>query len=424
MLGTAQTLAWASTYYLPAMLAAPMAETLALGLPTVLLAFSMAMLVSALIGPFAGSLIDQYGGRPVLMGTSVIFAAGLAALAVAQGPLGLFLAWAIIGIGMGGGLYEAAFATLVRLYRSDARSTITGITLVAGFASTIGWPLSAWMEAQWGWRGACLGWAALHLVGGLPLHAWLPRAAPASATSGHARHAGHTMPETSGNAASAGAQTSGRVVNASAPAGNSGAPPVPKFSAHTGGETPPATPRHPGLTSWLLAFVFAATWFVSTAMATHLPALVQAGGASLATAVAIGALIGPAQVAGRLLEFGLLRRVHPLLSARLASLAHPLGAGVLLLAGTPFAAAFAILHGAGNGILTIAKGTLPLVLFGPHGYGARQGWLMIPARFAQAVAPFAFGLAVVRWGSGALWLSTAIGVAAFAALLAIRVRNA
>ena len=167
----------------------------------------------------------------------------------------------------------------------------------------------------------------------------------------------------------------------------------------------------------ILAFVFAVTWFVSTAMAAHLPRLLQAGGATLAAAVAIGALVGPAQVGGRLLEFGVLRHVHPLLSARLAALMHPVGAALLALLGAPLAALFAILHGAGNGILTIAKGTLPLVLFGAQGYGLRQGLLMVPARVAQASAPWLFGILLDRFGAGALWFSSALGLAAFAALL-------
>ena len=152
-------------------------------------------------------------------------------------------------------------------------------------------------------------------------------------------------------------------------------------------------------------------------MAAHLPRLLQAGGATLAAAVAIGALVGPAQVGGRLLEFGVLRHVHPLLSARLAALMHPLGATLLALLGAPLAVPFAILHGAGNGILTIAKGTLPLVLFGPHGYGLRQGLLMVPARVAQASAPWLFGILLDRFGAGALWFSSALGLTAFAALL-------
>jgi hypothetical protein len=144
-------------------------------------------------------------------------------------------------------------------------------------------------------------------------------------------------------------------------------------------------------------------------------------GATLAAAVAVGALVGPAQVAGRLLEFGVLRRVHPLLSARLAALAHPAGALALLLAGLPAAVPFALLHGAGNGMLTIAKGTLPLVLFGPQGYGARQGWLSAPGMVLQALAPWLFGLALAHSAAAALLLSTSLTLAALAGLLLLRV---
>ncbi|PKO69803.1 MAG: MFS transporter [Betaproteobacteria bacterium HGW-Betaproteobacteria-16] len=370
-LGTAQTLAWASTYYLPAVLAAPMARDLGVGTPTVFAAFSVALGVSALIGPWAGRAIDRHGGRPVLMGTSLLFALGLAALGTSQGVWSLFAAWALIGLAMGSGLYEAAFSALVRLYGRGSRSAITGITLIAGFASTVGWPLSTLLEAEIGWRGACFAWAGLHLVLGLPLNAALPHVAVA--------------------------------------------PTEPASRVNMDGEPPPADRRR--FTTVLLAYVFATTWFISTAMAAHLPGLLQASGASLAVAVGVGALIGPAQVAGRLLEFGFLRHVHPLLSARLAALGHPVGVTALLIAGPVAAPLFAVLHGAGNGILTIAKGTLPLVLFGPQGYGMRQGWLMLPARVAQAMAPFLFGVALVQWGSGALWLSAGLGTSALLALM-------
>jgi len=373
VLGTAQTLAWASSYYLPAMLAVPMARDLGVSVPTVFAAFSAALIVSALLGPYAGRAIDRWGGRPVLSATNLVFAVGLAALSAASGPVSLFAAWIVLGVAMGSGLYEAAFAALVRLYGRSSRDSITGITLIAGFASTLGWPLSTLLEAQFGWRGACLAWAALHLLIGLPLNALLPKAPPAES-----------------------------------PVQQTGA------TAQTQRD---AEPPHTGRVAILLAFVFAATWFVSTAMAAHLPRLLQAGGATLAAAVAAGALVGPAQVGARMLEYGVLRRLHPLLSARLATLMHPLGALVLTLLGAPAAAAFTILHGAGNGIMTIAKGTLPLVLFGPHGYGERQGILMVPARVAQAFAPWLFGLCLDRWGTGALWLSASLGFAAFAALM-------
>lgn len=382
-LGTAQTLAWASSYYLPAMLAAPMARDLGVATPTVFAAFSVALIVSALLGPFAGRAIDRHGGRPVLVGTNLLFAAALVGMALAQGPVGLFAAWVLMGVAMGSGLYEAAFATLVRLYGQGARSAITGITLIAGFASTVGWPLSAWMETQWGWRGACAGWAALHLLVGVPLNGWLPRADAADKA---------TEPSTDAVAAPA---------------------TEPAVSA-------PTTPAHPLRTTVLLSFVFAVTWFTSTAMAAHLPRLLQASGTSLQAAVAMAALVGPAQVAARLLEFGFLRRLHPLLSAQLAAAAHPVGAGLLMVLGGPAAAVFTVLHGAGNGILTIAKGTLPLVLFGPAGYGARQGLMMVPARVAQAFAPVLFGMLLDRVGAAALWATTLLGLAALAALWVLR----
>ena len=170
----------------------------------------------------------------------------------------------------------------------------------------------------------------------------------------------------------------------------------------------------------LLSFVFAVTMFISTAMATHLPRLLQASGTSVHAAVAVAALVGPAQVVARLLEFGFLRHLHPLLSARLAAVAHPVGAALLMVVGGPAAAVFTVLHGAGNGVLTIAKGTLPLVLFGPAGYGARQGLMMAPARVAQAFAPVVFGVLLDGMGAAALWVTALLGLAAWAALTALR----
>ena len=372
-LGSAQTLAWASSYYLPAILGAAMARDLGVGVATVFAAFSVALVVSAILGPRAGRAIDAWGGRPVLAVSNVVFALGLGLLALAQGGTMLFIGWAVVGVAMAGGLYEAAFASLVRIYRSDARSAITGITLIAGFASTVGWPISTALEGWIGWRGTCWAWAGLHLVLGLPLNLWLPqRDLRRSTLEVHAPQA----------------QT------------ESGPAPAPAMAA------PSPVPRS---TAYLLALVFAITWFISTAMAAHLPALLAHSGAGVATVVLAAALMGPAQVAGRLLEFGLLRHVHPLQSARLAAALHPVGAVALVLLGAPAAIGFALLHGAGNGVLTIAKGTLPLALFGPQAYGERQGLLMVPARLAQALAPWLFGLAFARWGADALWLSVVLG---------------
>jgi hypothetical protein len=230
------------------------------------------------------------------------------------------------------------------------------------------------MEAAFGWRGACLGWAVLHLFLCLPAHLWLlPRSGPPAQE------------------------------------------PLPAPSAEEA--------REDGRTMALLAFAFGAMWFTSGAMATHLPALLTGMGAGLPAALAAAALVGPAQVAARVAEFALMRRVGPLAAARAAALAHPAGAALLGVGGVGAAAPFALLHGAGNGIMTIAKGTLPLVLFGPAGYGQRQGWLSLPARLAQAAAPVAFALLLGGFGSGALWVTAGLGVAAFLALMAVRPRG-
>jgi MFS family permease len=371
-LGAAQTLAWGSTYYLPAILAVPMAREIGVPLSYVFGAFSAALVVSAILGPAAGHAIDRRGGRDILACSNLVFAVGLVALAMAHGPALLAIGWLIIGAGMALGLYDAAFSTLAGLYGREARGAITGITLIAGFASTVGWPISGLLDAEFGWRSTCLVWAGLHLVMGLPLNRLcIPR------RTLHVPVRLATDPDT-------------------------------------------ALSEAPRFAMALLAFMFAATWFVTGAMAAHLPRLLQVAGSTPAAAIAAAALVGPAQVAARLLEFGLLRRFHPIVSARLATLAHPAGAVALIAFGAPAAPFFTLLHGAGNGVLTIAKGSLPLAIFGPAGYGLRQGLIGAPARFVQAGAPFLFGLVMDLYGANALWLSAAMSIAGFAALLALR----
>jgi MFS family permease len=370
-LGLAQTLAWGTTYYLPAILANNMAAELGIATAWIFTAFSAGLLLSAVFGPAAGRLIDLHGGRRVLPVSNLLFAAGLALLGFSQGLFSLFAAWLVIGVGLSGGLYEAAFATLAGIYGRDARRSITGITLIAGFASTVCWPLSAYMDVTIGWRATCFVWAAAHLVIGLPLNLSLPpgkrEAVEASA----------------GEAASR-----------------------PRLAVMAG-----------------LAFVFAATWFCSTAMAAHLPRVLQEAGATLAVAVAASALVGPAQVGARFLEFWLMRHVHPIVSARMASLAHPVGAAGLMVAGAPAAMPFTVIHGAGNGVMTIASGALPLAIFGPAGYGLRQGFLIAPARLLSASAPFVFELLLARYGTYSLTVTAGLGLAAFAVLMILPTRR-
>jgi predicted MFS family arabinose efflux permease len=365
-LGVAQTLAWASSYYLPAILADPISASIKVPRSWVFAAFSMALLIAALAGPAVGRFIDRYGGRDVLALSNIVLATGLFVLAAANSIAGLFSAWAVLGIGMALGLYDAGFAALTTLYGRNARGPITGVTLFAGFASTVSWPVSTVFNDWLGWRETVMVWAALNLLLGLPLNRFgLPLA--------------EKQPRPSSAAA-----------------------------AKIGWE-----PRKEMV---LLAFVFAAAWFVTGAMATQLPALLERAGSTPVQAIAAASLVGPAQVAARVTEFIVLRRIHPLVSARIAAALHPLGAALFVLIGAPAAPLFAAFYGAGNGLLTIARGTVPLAVFGPIGYGERTGLLGAPARAAQAFAPLLFGLLLDAVGLWAVAVSVALCLAALATL--------
>lgn len=368
-LGTTQTLAWASSYYLPALLADPMAHDLGISTNWIFGAFSASLVISAMLGPRIGRQIDLVGGRQVLSASNLTIAAGLVLLGFSQSVAVMACAWLVLGVGMAMGLYDAAFAALGRIYGTGARRPITGITLMAGFASTVGWPLTAWGLAHFGWRETCFAWAAANILIGLPLNFFM-------------------------------------------------------LPAIKGAKQAAATAEEPHLpldrTMILLAFVFAAVWTVTGAMAVHFPRILEATGATHVEAIAAGALIGPAQVIARILEASVLSRFHPLWSTRLACLTHPIGAAVVTIFGAPAASAFALLHGSGNGILTIARGTLPLSIFGPKDFGYRLGIIGAPARMAQAMAPLAFGLLIDVMGAKVLMVSSALGLSALAALFLIR----
>src|SRR4051794_21050805 len=169
-LGTTQTLAWASSYYLPAILADPIGRDLGVSSNWIFAAFSASLVISALLGPRIGRQIDLVGGRQVLSLSNLTLAAGLVLLGFSYSIPVLLLAWFLLGAGMGMGLYDAAFATRGRIYGDGARRSITGITLLAGFASTVGWPLTAWGLDSIGWRDTCFAWAVAHIVIGLPIN--------------------------------------------------------------------------------------------------------------------------------------------------------------------------------------------------------------------------------------------------------------
>jgi len=376
-LGVGQTLAWASTYYLPAVVGP--AVTAELGADPVLVygAFSVALLISGLASPRVGRAIEARGGRPVLVTSSLIIATGLALLGLLPGLAGWFTGWVVVGLGMALGLYEAAFATLGVLYGRAARRPITLVTLVAGLASTLGWPLTSAMLPLLGWRGACLAYAGVNLFLVLPIYLWLiPRAAaPAEAAA----------------------------------------------TAAAAAEDPPLPAAWVRRSFLLLAGFFTLRAVISATLSVHLLTVLGGLGLSVAAAVAVAALQGPAQVGGRLLEFTLGRAAHPLTAARLGGALLPAGALLLVLAGPPSAFAFVILYGASNGIMTISRGAVPLALFGPRGYPVLMGRLALPILLVQAAAPaFTAPLITTFPAETILGLAGLISLAALLCLVPLR----
>ena len=361
-LGITQILAWGSTFYLLAVLAPGIARDTGWGYDWVIAGASVGLLVAGIVSPRVGRYISSHGGRPVLAGGALLLAAGLAGVGLAPNYPLYLVAWAIVGAGMGAGLYDAAFSTLGNIYGSNARGPITSVTLFGGFASTVCWPLSAWLTQRFGWREACLVYAAIQLVLSLPiLLLALPR---------------------------------GRRLDASQP-------------------KPAAVRLRPGEHA-VFAILAAVVTIAATILAivgTHLLPLLQARGVDLAVAVSLGAIIGPAQVGARVVEMFAGHRYHPVWTM-IASAVLVAVAAVMLYAGFPLLALAIALYGAGNGIGTVARGSLPLALFGADRYAVLMGRLALPILIAMAVSPYLGGVAFQR--GGADW---ALGLLAGLALL-------
>ena len=410
-LGCSQILGWGASYYLPALLAAPMAQSMGISTSTVYTAFTLGLVVTALGGPAAGRAVDTYGGRTLLVISNIVLAAALVSMAWATGPVSLCLAWLFTGAGMTIGLFETAFATVVQLHEREAPAIISGITLVAGFASTISWPLTAFFQDHLGWQGTLYMWAAIQLAIALPINYLLPEA-PGRLPS--------LLPRPK-RLAPLVASSSPVALPPTAPKASVGTAAQQPSQEHTTIQPPsaPTRPPHPGIFP-LLGFAFMLTSFTATAMAAHMPALLVGLGATQGAALWASMLIGPAQVAGRLFQVIALRGKGALPTAIAAATGHPLGILTLWIGGAAAIIPFATLHGLGNGIITIVKGALPLELYGPDGYGQRIGWLLMPARFAQALAPMLFSMAMAVSANFSLLLSGTCGLLAALTFLGVR----
>ncbi|MCX7586150.1 MFS transporter [Phenylobacterium sp. 58.2.17] len=363
VLGLGQLVAFASSFYLLGVLGDPIAADLALPPTFVFSLMSVAMVVTPLVAAPYGRWMDAHGGKGMLLLSNLVFAVGLVLLALAQGGLTITLAILVIGLGMAIGLYGTPFATLVSLYGEAARRPITGVALLGGLGSTVGWPLTLHFEQAFGWRGACVAWALAHL-------ALMPLAALA-------------VPKVRGRAAD------GTDANA--------------------GDTVVWDRR-----MVQMAVLFACSWFVSTSMSSHLPRLLSEFGLTPAKAAAIAGLTGLASVTVRFAEFTVLRRFRPLIATRVATLMHPLGATGLLTLGARGAPLMALGHGAGSGMLTVAKGVLPLSLYGPANYAYRSARLSRPAQIVQIGGPALYALALAQSPKAALALSAGLCLVMFA----------
>lgn len=356
-LGIAQILAWGSSFYFPAVLAEPIVADTGWSLGWVVGGVSIGLLVAGLIAPRVGSLIERKGGRPVLAASSLLYANGLAGIGLAPTLPVYLLAWVVLGVGMGTGLYDAVFAALGKLYGKEARTPITNLTLFGGFASTVCWPLSAFLAETVGWRGACFVYAGLHLGVSLPLQmAAMPRLWA-----------------------------------------------LPKSDAAVGAATQKPQdarmPWHQYLTFALLALVLTISAGIGSIVVVHLLIFLQAKGVTFTEAVTLGTLFGPAQVGARFVERIFGERYHPIWTMVVSC--GLMAAGLLLLLVTfPILAAAIVIYAGGYGIMWIARGTLPLALFGPARYATLMGRLAFPSLIVQALAPSAGALVIESFGAG------------------------
>ena len=344
VLGVTQILSWGALFYPPVLTVPLIATDHGWSRSFTMAGFSVGLFVGGLCSRYTGGAIDRFGGHVVMPVGSLLGALGLAGLVWAPGAVSYFASWITIGAAMAASLYDPAFATLGRIFGGAARAPITTLTLAGGFASTVSWPATQILLDAVGWRATYLIYAALLAGVAAPLHALaLPRE-PADG--------------------------------------------APRSQTASDRAAKSYVPSH-GFAFVLVAAGFASYAFVPSALSAQLLAIFHRFGLESATVVIIGMLFGPAQVLARVCELSFARRLHPLWVARFA--VGLLVAAFVLLAMFRFsallAAIFAVLYGVANGLLTIARGTVPLALFGAAGYGRLVGRIGGPFLVVQSVAP-------------------------------------
>lgn len=383
-LGVSQFVAWGISYYLIGALGDAMSAGLGWSRTVVHGGFAASLLVMGVVSSAAGRCVDRWGGRQVMVAGSLLLAVACLALAAAQGVAAYYAAWVVMGVAMRLTLYDAAFAALAHWLGPKARRPMAQITLLGGLASSAFWPAGHALAGAWGWRGALVVYAVLALLM-VPLHLALPRRAP-------------------------------QVLRAAELAGPTDAAPL------IGGEPPAIAGARRTLAGALFAAMTTLVNFLNAGMSAHTVGLLAGLGLALPWAVGIASLRGVGQSSARLADVLWGGRWHPLALGAGAALLLPLACLAGLWSGQVLAAAlvFVLAYGAGNGLLTITRGTVPLVLFDHRTYGAQVGRLVAPGFVLSACAPVVYAAVIDHAGAAAaLWLSVGVAVLAFGVALAL-----
>ena len=366
-----QILGWGALFYPPGLTMPHIAAAHGWSLAQTLLGFSIALGVSGLSAPYACGLIERHGGHYIMAGGALIGALGLLLLPFASNYWLYLASWVLLGVSMACNLYDPAFTALARIFGTASRRPITLVTFVGGLASTFSWPTTQMLISSGGWRAAYFFFAGVMAFIIAPLYAFvLPRNAVY----------------------------------------------VPPPAAEGAPVTATAKTISPvGLPFLLMAAGFACHAILQSGTLSHLLTILQRGGIDASTAVVIGALFGPAQVLTRIADFVSGGRLHPLWLVRIAMATMVCAFTLLVVAGfSPgIAMTFAVMLGAANGVVTIARGALPLAMFGAVGYGRVVGRIARPAQICQALSPFVLAYVIDRW-SGVVALEMLIAVALLA----------
>jgi len=376
-LSVTQIISWGSLFYAFSVLLAPIEQQTGWARDAIVGAFSLGLLVAGVGAAPVGILLDRFGGRIVMSLGSLTGAAVLALMSTVQSMASFYVAWAMLGVASAMLLYEPAFAVIYAAFASNARKALTALTLVAGFASTIFWPLTQALVSGLGWRNTLVTLGLMNLLVCLPVHAVMLPSKKARWSRGGGSHevaAAHS-----------------RV--------REGLGPILRSRSF-----------------WLLAFAFTTNILAFSALSVHLISLLQEKGFSPMHAVWLAALVGPMQVGGRLIELTVGPRFSPK-SVGLAALGlMPLALVALMLASSDLRMgfAFAMLYGASNGVMTIVRATIPAELFGREHYGAVNGALAAPVIASRSAGPLAASLIWSAWRgyNAVLWVLIGVSVLA------------